>query len=232
MDFVPPARIVNRIRRSPVGAEKSQIIVHCVGNGVTAGTACFARTARRALCLGEIENALAVRFLIIVGEHERPVCGAQIVDPITTLPVITPRNPGAGAAGELSVADMQSLLDESEIRLMARLKTTAGGSGFEVRVANLARHRKAPAVLGSNTGPIYGGRQPKTTMHRYTQFCWINRRFLIHLCTPMHPFVSLSRRKHGFDSRRARQRFQWVSPHNFARSRFLGNFWGVNVAER
>src|SRR5262249_29702764 len=104
------------------------------------------RLAVPSLRLREAQDPLTIRVFIIVGEDDRASGRAQLLGYILALADIAPLQPRAGAAGELAVAEMQPRLDQPKKRLVAHRKATAGGSSFEVGVANLARHLKAPRV--------------------------------------------------------------------------------------
>src|SRR5262249_42662372 len=89
------------------------------------------------------------------------------------------------------------------IRLMAHRKPTAGGSGFEVRIADLAWHGNPHRVqYGSN---IHGAGPPWTMADAISINAGFIGVFRGRWWTPEGRFSALSRRKHGFESRRARQ---------------------------
>src|SRR5215510_7892123 len=98
------------------------------------------RSPRRSLRLREAQDPLTIRVFIIVGQDDRAIGSAQVLGNILAFADIAPLQPRAGAAGELAVAEMQPRLDQPKKRLVAHRKATAGGSSFEVGVANLARH--------------------------------------------------------------------------------------------
>jgi hypothetical protein len=118
---------------------------------------------RRLLRLGKIQDVDAIGFLKVVGDDENAMRSAQILGDVATIAAVAPRQPCPRAAGEFSVADMQSRLDQSKKWLMAHRKATARGSGFQVRVADFPRHLVFPSCTAetrrSNTGPIYGETQ-------------------------------------------------------------------------
>src|SRR5262249_13712183 len=122
--------------------EKPQVIVHGIGDGVVASglaSACMSFPCC-ALCFGKGENAPMVAVLVVVGQDERTVAGAQVLEDIAPVAAVAPRQPRAGAAGELAIAEMQSRLNQPEIRLVRHAQAGAGGSGFEVRIADFAGH--------------------------------------------------------------------------------------------
>src|SRR5262249_1068899 len=108
-----------------------------------------------ALCFGKVENPSVVAVLIVVGQDKHAVAGAQVFEHVATVAAVAPRQPRAGAAGELAIAEVECGVDQSEKWFVAPRKAAAGGSGFEVRVANFAGHDVASVIL--DPGPKHGG---------------------------------------------------------------------------
>src|SRR5262249_41985978 len=95
------------------------------GGMVGAGDHAFAGLG---LGLAIVEHGHAVSVRIVIG-------GGDGLDHVGLVPDIVPRNPLTRPAERLSVAEMESGFGRPGIRLAARLKTTAGRSGFLVGVA-------------------------------------------------------------------------------------------------
>ena len=66
---------------------------------------------------------------------------AQILDRISALARVAPRNPCAGAAGKLAIAEMQAGLDQPEVRLMLYLEPAAGCAVSRLASRNLAGYQ-------------------------------------------------------------------------------------------
>jgi hypothetical protein len=160
------AGIISGVPRPTVGGDMAEVIGHNVAHGESAGCV-SARASYGALRLGEAHYAYAIGLFEVVGEDNGAVGCPQVFDGIAALAAVAPRNPRAGAAGELAIAEVQSRLDQSEIRLVTYRKSAAGGSGFEVRAADFSWHGgKLPVQYGSNTGPIYAVKHPWTTVDK------------------------------------------------------------------
>src|SRR5262249_26441410 len=138
--LVAQPSVIERACGPAVAGQECQVIVHCVGDGVAAGLPRSASTTRCILSLREIQYVLAVGVGEVVRDDQLAIRRAQVDDGVGALAAIAPRNPRAGPAGELSIADVQPRLDQPVVRLAAHLKPAAGGTCFEGGIANLPRH--------------------------------------------------------------------------------------------
>ena len=157
------ASIADRAGGAPLAFEKPEIGLHRLGGGEVLLVSFGAWTVR--LCpllrLREAQNGGCRQHRNRRRTIARP--RLQVLHRVGFLfAVVAPHHPCAGTVGQLAVAEMQPRLDQPEIRLVRHLQAGAGGAGFEVRVSDGARHGGNP--LGSNTGPIYVGKHPWTTM--------------------------------------------------------------------
>jgi hypothetical protein len=95
-----------------VARKEAEIVLQRLGHGIARRGCPVARLAlhrgigeRQLLRLRKIENVLPIRLAMVVCDHERTVGRAQVIDPVAAVAAVALRNPRAGAAGELSIAD-------------------------------------------------------------------------------------------------------------------------------